>query len=239
MLKIFACLAFFLVSQISSAQVDPFGKNPNAERREVAVFDKISIQGGIDLVLAADTREEVWVSGRDTEVRDRIVTRVNNGTLEIFYDARTGLNWPVNMKLKVHVSYRKLASLAASGSCDVVAEGTIRAESFSLSLNGSSDFKGAFDVRSLEIRQSGSADSQIAGSAKKAKITLSGASDLKAYGLVIDNAIVRVSGASDAQITVNGEMEVRASGASDVLYKGTGSVHTVESSGASSVKKVD
>ena len=43
--------------------------------------------------------------------------------------------------------------------------------------------------------------------------------------------------ASDAEITVNKELTVDASGGSDVYYKGSGVIRNVRSSGSSSVKK--
>ncbi|HSF46574.1 MAG TPA: DUF2807 domain-containing protein, partial [Chitinophagaceae bacterium] len=52
----------------------------------------------------------------------------------------------------------------------------------------------------------------------------------------ICNAVA--SGSSDVSVTVMKELYVKASGASDVKYKGTGTVREVKTSGASSVQLV-
>ena len=84
---------------------------------------------------------------------------------------------------------------------------------------------------------SGSSDAAISGSANVLNIESSGASDIKGFGLVTEVCNAKVSGASDINITVNKELNVNASGASDVYYKGTAEVKDKHTSGASSVVK--
>jgi hypothetical protein len=69
------------------------------------------------------------------------------------------------------------------------------------------------------------------------KLTCTGASDFKGYELATDYSDVSATGASSIKITVNKELSVRATGASDVHYKGTGLIREVKSTGASSVSR--
>ena len=177
------------------------------------------------------------VSANDNRYRDRIVTRVVNNRLEIYFDNKGNFRWPDNMKLKAYVSFKTLQKIKASGSSDVFVNGVIKSENLELSLSGSSDFQGAMHVESLVLHQSGSSDSRISGKAERIKIDVSGASDVKGYDMEVNYCEVEASGASDIQITVNKEMNARASGASDIYYKGNGVIREVKSSGASSVKK--
>lgn len=211
--------------------------DPNAQVRNVSGFNEISVSGGIDLYLSADDKETVVVSANDNRYRDRIITRVVNNRLEIYFDNKGYVRWPDNMKMKAYVSFRSLQKLKASGSSDVFVNGIIKSDKLELSLSGSSDFKGAVQVNDMVLNQSGSSDSRISGSAGSIKIDVSGASDVKAYEMVVDDCELEASGASDIQITVNKTLSARASGASDINYKGSGVIKVVKSSGASSVSK--
>jgi hypothetical protein len=68
-------------------------------------------------------------------------------------------------------------------------------------------------------------------------IEASGASDFKGYDLKTDYCDVNISGASGVQIWVNKELSAKASGASDVRYRGEGLIRDIKTSGASSVSR--
>lgn len=213
--------------------------DPNAELRPVGSFDEIAVSGGIDLYLSPDDKETVVVSANDLKLRDRIVTRINGSRLEIYFDNKSLTRWPSNMNLKAYVSFKTLKKLKASGSSDIFVNGIIRSTNFELILSGASDFKGAIEADQLTLNQSGSSDSRISGRAERVNVDVSGASDVKAYEFQVNYCTAEASGASDIQITVQKELNVRASGASDVFYKGAGMIRDIKSSGSSSVKRTN
>lgn len=217
-----------------------FVHDNNAVPRNVgASFTGITVSGAINLYLSQSDAEAVVVSAADTKWRDRIVTEVKDGILNIYVDAK-GLSWSVgDKKLKAYVSFKNINKLNASGSCDVYANGVIKVESLDLTLSGASDFKGAVDITELSLNQSGSSDSQVSGRADKVTVNISGASDVKGYDLVADYCEANASGASDIQLTVNKEISIAASGASDVYYKGNAVIKNIRSSGSSSVSRKD
>jgi len=233
---IWLCFIFFAGIQ-TKAQDKVIVNDPNAQLRQVSGFNEISVSGGIDLYLSPDEKETVVVSANDNRYRDRIITRVVDNRLEIFYDNKGSMRWPDNMKLKAYVSFKTLQKVKASGSSDVYVNGVIKSEKLEIRLSGSSDFKGAIKVGELDLIQSGSSDSRISGTADRVKIDVSGSSDVKAYEMVVNYCDVEASGASDIQITVNKELSARASGASDIYYMGSGIIKEVKSSGSSSVSK--
>jgi hypothetical protein len=231
-------LCFILFAGIQTEAQDKVVVNdPNAQLRQVSGFNEISVSGGIDLYLSPDEKETVVVSANDNRYRDRIITRVVDNRLEIYYDNKGNMRWPDNMKLKAYVSFKTLQKVKASGSSDVYVNGVIKSDKLDISLSGSSDFKGAIKVGELVLNQSGSSDSRLSGSADRVRIDISGASDVKGYELVVNYCDAEASGASDIQITVNKELSARASGASDINYKGNGVINDVKSSGSSSVTK--
>jgi hypothetical protein len=234
---ILSLLILHISLSLLQAQETVIVNDPNARVRDVASFDRISVSSAIELYLSPDENEKVVVSAADPDYRDRIRTRVTNGNLEIYYDSKGMANWRGNPKLKVYVAFRNLRELKATGATNTYVNGVIRSEKLRVDLSGASVFKGAVDAQELEIDQSGASDIRISGRAVRSKIDLSGASVFKAYDLSSESMDLDVSGASDAQINVVKELQVEASGASNVRYRGDGVLKSVNTSGASSVKK--
>lgn len=235
-LLLFAALAVYTLS-VAAQDDKVFVKDANAQPRKITgSFTGVSVSGSIDLYLSQSNEEVVVVSAAEPELRDRIVTEIKNGVLEIYFRDK-GFKWTRDRKLKAYVSFKTLNKLSASGSSDIYANGIIKSNSLQLTLSGASDFKGAVDLQELSINQSGSSDSQISGRADKVSILVSGASDVKGYDLITDYCEANASGASDIQLTVNKEINAIASGSSDISYKGTATASSIKSSGASSVKK--
>jgi hypothetical protein len=209
----------------------------NAERRSVGSFNAISVSSAIDLYVTVGGEDAVAVSATDKANVANIITEVKNGTLHIGYKDNKWMNWG-NKGLKAYISARELSKIEASGACDILVQGVLKANDLELSLSGASDFKGQVNVQNLKLDASGSSDFNITGTANNAKIDLSGASDVNGYELTVDNCDVDASGSSDVKITVNKELKVDASGSSDVKYKGNGKTTSIRTSGSSDVKKM-
>ncbi|MFI5152719.1 MAG: head GIN domain-containing protein [Chitinophagales bacterium] len=238
MRKVLLLMAFASVHLLANAQDKKVINDANAQTRNVTGFHAINISGGIDLYLAQGS-EAVAVSASKTEYRDKIRTVVENGVLKIYLE-RDGAPWNWNWhnpKLKAYVSFSSLEDLKASGGSDIYLQGSIKVEKLHVNISGGSDLHGRVDIRDLSIHQSGGSDADISGSATNLTVDASGGSDLKGYDLVTENCQIQASGGSDAQITVNKELNANASGGSDIYYRGNGVIREVKSSGSSSVTK--
>lgn len=213
--------------------------DPNVELRQVKGYHGIEVSNAINLYLSQGDEETVAVSAAELKWRDRIRTEVdNNGVLRIWLDMKGFTISTGNKKLKAYVSFSKLDRVKATGASDVYVDGVITAETLDITLAGASDFKGAIKAGTLKLDQSGASDAQITGTVSGlATISSSGASDLKAYDLVAENCEANASGASDIHITVNKELNARASGASSINYKGSAVIRDMHTSGASNVSK--
>ncbi len=211
--------------------------DPNVEVRPVGSFSAIKVSGGIDLYMSPGDKEALAVSASESQFRDRIKTIVENGVLSIYYD-NDGMKLNSGSKrLKAYVSFTTLRRLDASGASDVFVEGVIKGEGFTLHLTGASDFKGAVQVNQLDVDQSGASDVTISGKVGNLEVKASGASDMKGFDLATDVCSAKAYGASDIKVTVNKELQVEASGASSIQYKGSAVITSTKTNGASSVNK--
>jgi len=236
MKKIILVLAVLCTALLATAQKEIIN-DANAEARTInGSFSSIKISGGIDLFLTQSDEEAVVVSASENKYKEGIKTVVENNTLKIYYFGDKNWNFK-NRSLRVYVSFKNLDNLDVSGASDVQVAGVITVPSLSVSLSGASDFKGAVKVENLMIRLSGASDVSISGVATNLSVQSNGASDVKGYDLVTEVCSAKASGASDINITVNKELTVHASGASDIFYKGNAVIKDMHTSGASSVVK--
>ena len=222
---------------INTANAQKTMYDANAQVRNVSSFSGISVSASIDLYISMGTEDAVAVSAKDNSYIDRITTEVKNGMLFIGFNGKGINNWgPKSMK--AYVSVKSINKLQASGACDVIVDGSLNATDLVIDISGASDFNGMVNTQNLRLQASGSSDFHISGKAVNARINVSGSSDVKGYDLVTDNCDIEASGSSDIKITVNRELKAKASGASDISYKGEPNVKEVRTSGASDIKRV-
>ena len=231
---------FTAVAIASIAQTNTVVNDKNAQVRNVTNFHGVKISNGIDLYITQGPAEGVAVSASETKYRDNIKTEVENGILKIYYDAGIGVhfNWSIgDRKMKAYITLKDISELTASGGSDVFVQGALQATSLSLHLTGGSDFHGQVDIGTFTVRQSGGSDVKISGKAANIAIDASGGSDFIGYDLVTDNCDIYATGGSDMSVTVNKVLNVKASGGSDVSYKGTGVIKNYSASGSSDVTR--
>jgi hypothetical protein len=226
-------LSLCFVSGLAMAQKTIY--DPNAVVRDAKGYNAINVSGGIDLYISYGD-EAIAVSASETKYRDKIKTTVENGVLKIWYDDNK-FSWNSGKDLKAYVSFKTLRSLNASGGSDIIVEGSIKSDQLKIDISGGCDFKGRVDVNELNVDQSGGSDVSINGRAEKVFINASGGSDFNGYNLITDYCEAEASGGSDVEITANKEISARASGASDISYKGNAALKESKASGASSVSK--
>lgn len=144
-----------------------------------------------------------------------------------------------NATLKVYITCEQLSSFEASGASNIYLSDLLRVPKAYIELSGASKLKGTVNVSELKADISGASEIELNGTLAEFEFDASGASNLKNYHLSTDYFAASLSGASNAQITVNYELDVEASGASNVYYKGNGIIKAQELSGASAIKKVN
>jgi Putative auto-transporter adhesin, head GIN domain len=201
--------------------------DPNARVRKVDSFTSITVSSGIELYLTPGEIEAVAVSASKEAARDEIITVVENGVLTISYNWKKNLfnNLNKNVWLKAYVSYKTLEKLTCRGAASVhITNGVIRQNHLALALSGSSYFKGQINVQELDITVKGSSIAKLSGAAVRASMDVSGSSNLSAFDFATEESTVKVSGSSNAAVTVHKKLVAGAKGSSNIQYKGNCSV---------------
>lgn len=235
-------LLSFLVIAIGSSAIfaQKTINDPNVEKRIVGSFHGIEVSTGIELTLTEGTTEEVAVSAAKTEFRDRIVTEVKNGILKIHYETKTGaINKVKETKgLKAYVSYKTLNMLNVNTGAEVNINGTLKSSSLELNANTGGLVKGAVSITEFKVDQNTGSKITLSGNADKLEIEGSTGSKFSGEGLITSNCSAKVSTGAGVYISVQKELNVKASTGGFVKYKGEAGIRDVKTGTGGHVSRI-
>jgi hypothetical protein len=165
----------------------------------------------------------------------------SNSNLEIYLSgaSRLDANFKAGItKLDIYGDSRITGNLTAADT-EIILSGasdlnmTMQTGNMVITASGSSDIRGSLQAADCQFNLSGASTCNISGAAGKTVIAASGASDFISSGFTVQTADVKLTGASDASIRVNGTMNVDISGASTLNYSGNPTIGKIDISGAS------
>ena len=221
------CLCFTL--QLFAQATRGNGKVVEQDR-DISGFNAIKVSDGIDLFITQGGTEAVKVKA-DENLLDKVVTRLEGQKLIV--EVKGSIRQAE--ALDVYVTIEDLEALYASGGSDVYAEEGLTLDELKLYCSGGSDTHLKLEVGTLYCQTSGGSDAILSGQVDNMEIETSGGSDFRGKDLKAINCKLRTSGGSDARVYVTGEIEMDASGASDIFYKGGAKVIRQRSSGGSDI----
>jgi hypothetical protein len=230
--------AFFLILVACVLHVSVLAQTK--QTRRPGNFDGVSASGAVNVFLRQGNETSVVVEATE-EAQKYLKTEVDNGVLRIYRDKdfswRDLVGDSKDGKVNVYITCPRLRSVAVSGASNVRGESAFTADNFKLQSSGASDITMSVRAKSLDVSCSGASDIKLSGQADRQKVSVSGGSEYQAYTLQSRTANIQASGASEAYVSVDGEVMANASGASDIRYKGNARLASSSSSGASSVRQ--
>lgn len=213
-LSIFMFSMFF--AQASTAQWGTKGNGKvTKSSRQVSGIRYIMIEDGLDLYLYMGGNEKLSIEA-DENLHDLIKTEVDGDKLHIY------LSKPVNRAkaLKIHLSVTDIEGVKASGGSDVVAKEVIKFDKLDLLCSGGSDIDMEVSGNELNAKNSGGSDYSLSGKVKTLRVNASGGSDMDATKLEAEECYIKATGGSDINVFATTKLFVKASGSSDVSYRG-------------------
>lgn len=236
-IALFSISLLFSLVLLAQKQVN----DPMAQVRKVSGFHAIKVSTGIKVYLSQGA-EAVAVSATKEEYRDKIITKVENGVLKIYYEQETLKFWKNGGGTKgknpvAYVSIENIDGLDINSGASVSVEGGLKGSQLDLDVSSGAVFKGAVDFSKLTVDQSSGSVVNISGTAGSLNVDGSSGSVFHGYDLTANNCDVDVSSGAGVQLTINKEMSAEASSGGYISYKGSGVIRNVKTSSGGSVKK--
>jgi hypothetical protein len=215
--------------------------DPLAQVRNVSGYHAVKVSTGIKVYLTQGANEAVAVSASKAEYRDKIVTKVENGVLKIYYEEETLKFWKQfatkGRNPVAYVSVKDIDGLDISSGASVQGEGVITGDKLSLDASSGATFSGEVKFNTVDVDQSSGSVVKVSGSSSDLKVDGSSGSVFHGYDLTVSTCNAEVSSGAGVQVTMNKEMSARASSGGSVSYKGDGVIRNVKTSSGGNVSK--
>jgi phage shock protein PspC (stress-responsive transcriptional regulator) len=196
----------------------------NNQSSSLTDFNEVEITGKFDLRISQGNDYSVELIGPEKEQ----YTMYRSGeTLVIEYRGRKKFNLDVKdlniEQMRINITMPNLEKLEATGF------GSIRFEDFNtddmeIESRGPVRLRGKLNAQNLTVNLTGKSEAEFSGNASRLNARLEFASKLRAYNLDVIDAIVEVSGASNAKVNVSGNLEIEEGMASSVDFRGNPNV---------------
>jgi len=183
-----------------------------------------------------DSEEPIEIIANENLHSHVIIEKVSD-VLKVRLSDNVNISGPAT--LKVILKTATISSFKAGGASEISLMDTLSSNNVHISLNGASKMNGSLSVQSLIADLNDASSLDINGTAVNFEINASGASKASDYNFVCDYLDANLSDASEARFTVLKEIEIIASGASNLFYKGDVVITNQSLTGASTVVKVD
>jgi len=201
------------------------------ELREVETFDRLLLEGSMDVVITQDPDYSIKVVAGENKIR-HIKTKVSGNTLRIY---ESNNNVQSTTQDRVYVSQSYFESISLDGSGDITGSG-ITADDIDLSIDGSGDIDIDLDVTDkIYFEIDGSGDILVEGSAERFDLDLSGSGSLDARHIPVSEAYIMITGSGEARVQALDLLDVHIHGSGDVYYLGNPAVMQVDIQGSGGI----
>ncbi|WP_276498360.1 head GIN domain-containing protein [Pontibacter litorisediminis] len=198
-----------------------------SQSRSVSNIRGIEVSGGFVVEVTQGSNEGVRLEAQEN-LLDNIKTEVRNGILHIYNDK--GIS--TSKSMKAFVTLQNMESINISGGVKVIGNSSFKAPVLKLDMSGGSNVKLTIATDQVKGNLSGASKVELLGKAGEVNMQLSGASKMEASELEAKQVYVQASGASSVKVYAQEALDINASGASAVYYKGSPSITSNVSSAA-------
>lgn len=236
LLSLVAVVIFSSCHYIGGKRINGNG-NIVTQTRTAGKFNSVDVSGAIDVYVKQDSAQQAIKVETDENLQEYLDIHESNGVLYI--SPRDNYNLDASKTIKVYIAAPHFKGFGVSGASNVYSENKlISSETLDIDLSGASELKLEIKAPRINAEISGASSMVLTGETKDFNANGSGASHFKCFDLLTENTTVDISGACSADVFASVKLDVEASGASGVKYKGSAAVNQ-DVSGASSVNKVD
>ncbi len=201
-------------------------------------FERVYVGGPFVVNIEQSDRYRVTLDA-DQELEDKIEVTMEDGRLIIGYREE---DFPEMLRdrnrVRVNITMPTLRGLDLSGATNATVRGFRNLDDLDLQLSGAVKADMELEAERINIDLNGASRLNINGRANRLEGDISGASRLNAFNLEVQEAVLDVSSAGNADVNVSSNLQAEASSTGRIRYRGTPSLQSNTSS-AGSIRRDD
>ena len=201
--------------------------------RNVASFDKIRVNQGLECEVIQSNEQQVTVEADDNLVND-IKTSVENGTLVISTDYNNYIN--VSSK-KVIVRVPKLVGLETNSGASLRTVNTLTGNDMIVKSSSGSSLEAEIEADNVTLESSSGSEQTVRGKALKLNTASSSGSHIDADELTANEVFAQSSSGSSSSVKAVLLLDAKASSGSSINYSGQAKETRKEEGWGGSVSK--
>ncbi len=187
-------------------------------------------------VTFSDTEENIQIEA-NANLQQYITCKKIDNQLVIYFADKINIKTG-NTILNVYITTNELNAIYTAGVIAIQLQNELVCSDLTIDLSGASTLNGTVYVDQLKSKLDGTSKLNIEGSSNSFDIESMGANEITGYGFETNYFTSDLQGVCNVQLTVQQKLEVKASGACSVYYKGDGLVSYQKLSGASKIQKI-
>jgi hypothetical protein len=187
-------------------------------------------------VTFSETEESIRIEA-DDNLHSRIIVKKDGNQLIIKLKEFTSVRG--NATLNAYIVTKNISNFDISGASELILENVWETTNGQIELTGASNLKGEIISERLKLNMRGSSNLDLYGVISILDADLSGSSEIRDFDLNVEDLKIEMSGASDAFLSISETIDIRASGASSLNFKGNAKITYNRLTGASEIVKID
>ncbi|BFP43058.1 hypothetical protein FGF1_39030 [Flavobacteriaceae bacterium GF1] len=200
-------------------------------------YEALELSGDFNaFVTFSETEERIEIEANDN-IQSKIRVSQDRNTLKIRLENNVALRG--NATMNAYITTRNISRYRVSGDSSVELGNLLVANTVTVDVLGDSRFYGELDTNNLSVDVKGDSVIDVFGTAGTANVDLSGDSTIKDYDLAVEDLTIDMSGDSSAYLSVNGTIDIDASGDSALNYRGDAEIIRQRLSGDSRIQRRD
>ena len=209
----------------------------SAETRTLSFADfvEVRVSHGLRAAIRQGDIYQVEATGT-TETQKRRQVQKHGRRLEFSVQSNWE-QWFSGSGITIDVTLPRLRGLALSGGSAGTLDMELGADSFLADVSGGSSLNGRLGAGDVGLLLSGGSTADLSGNGQHLRLSGSGGSKYLLRNLTAQHVQARLSGGSEATVTLDGRLSVALSGGSHVTYHGNAAMGELDTSGGSRVRK--
>lgn len=231
---IISSVLFCSVVLLSCSENLTSSDNITSETINVGVFNEIEVSSGLKVSLQKGDVQKVEVTANENLHKSIEVKVIEN---ELKITKQSGVNFDSKANVTIVVTYTNLEGVDGTGNSNITFVKPFNGDKLEIELTGSSSLSGEIITRKLDADLAGTSLIDIIGSASEYELDLNGGSIAKSFSFVAENFDGDFNGGSNAELTINKNIELEATGGSQLNYKGNATILEQKLTGGSTINK--